>query len=280
MSKEKVDLVLSGSGTLAPCHVGALSILDKHFSIQRVAGTSGGAIVAAAYATGYPDKEMREIAAELFNGRLLDPSMWPLKGWGLNKGIRVHKLLTKYLPEKMEQTRIPLKVFAADLTDKKVVCFSSGKYPVGPVEYPDFILRSGRDLFLADVVRASVSIPLFFRASKIRGLENDRLFVDGGLGANEAASVWDDQPKVRTILINFCHTPNREPVRTTTDYAQALFNILFDSANDRLRSAKSKSDVISIRTKGDGMDFTLSSEELARLFKDGEDAVRKFYGIP
>lgn len=60
--KMKVDAVFSGGGVRAFAFIGALEALeDKDYKIERVAGSSAGAIVAGLLAAGYKVNELNQI---------------------------------------------------------------------------------------------------------------------------------------------------------------------------------------------------------------------------
>jgi len=62
-ANKNIDVICSSSGARAPCFVGGLeAILEKGYNIHRIAGTSGGAIIAAGYALGMTTQEMREMS--------------------------------------------------------------------------------------------------------------------------------------------------------------------------------------------------------------------------
>ena len=55
------DIVLSGSSIKFPAHIGWLeAVLELGFEPQKVAATSGGALVAGLWASGMPIDEMWE----------------------------------------------------------------------------------------------------------------------------------------------------------------------------------------------------------------------------
>lgn len=54
-----LDVILASSGVRAPCFIGGLkAIQEKGYRIERIAGTSGGAIIAAGFALGHSIEEM------------------------------------------------------------------------------------------------------------------------------------------------------------------------------------------------------------------------------
>ncbi len=121
--------------------------------VAGIAGVSGGALVAAAWAGGADMDKLVEGAAGLH------PWMW-VRGWGggLLSGSRLGAMIDEFLPvPTFEGLRIPVRVLATDVDTGEAVVFTSGN--------------------LRDAVRASVSFPGVFPPTVLEG----RRFVDGGV---------------------------------------------------------------------------------------------------
>ena len=147
-------LALSGGGAHAAAHAGVLRALDRAgIPVAGIAGVSGGALVAAAWAGGANLDKLIEGAAGLH------PWMW-VRGWGggLLSGSRLGAMIDEFLPvPTFEGLRVPVRVLATDVDTGEAVVFTSGN--------------------LRDAVRASVSFPGVFPPTVLEG----RRFVDGGV---------------------------------------------------------------------------------------------------
>jgi NTE family protein len=147
-------LALSGGGAHAAAHAGVLRALDRAgVPVAGIAGVSGGALVAGAWAGGADMDKLIEGAAGLH------PWMW-VRGWGggLLSGSRLGAMIEEFLPvPTFEGLRIPVRVLATDVDTGEAVVFTSGD--------------------LRDAVRASVSFPGVFPPTVLHG----RRFVDGGV---------------------------------------------------------------------------------------------------
>jgi NTE family protein len=132
-------LALSGGGAHAAAHVGALKALDRHgVPVAGIAGVSGGALAAAAWAGGADLDALIERAAGLH------PWMW-VRGWGggLLSGTKLGAMIDEFLPTAtFEDLRCRLWVLATDVDTGEGVVISAGN--------------------LRDAVRASCSFPGFF----------------------------------------------------------------------------------------------------------------------
>ena len=158
MSKN-VALVLGSGGARGLAHIGAIEALEERgYTITSIAGCSMGSIIAGMYAAGQL-KEAKEwflkVDMQLI-WRMMDINL--LSGNSLVKGERIIKELQKVVPDRpMEDLNIPCTIVATDMISSDEVIFRSGS--------------------LFEAVRASISIPLFFKPVQI----GRRLLIDGGI---------------------------------------------------------------------------------------------------
>ena len=157
--RPRLGLALGGGAVLGFSHLGLLEALEQGgVRIDRMAGTSAGAIVAALHAFGVPSDRSRE---------LLSPLSWrKVSGFTrtslglLSNQPLADLLLTELGDVCIEEAAIPLAIVAADIHTGETV-----------------VLREGS---LARAVRASMSIPGIYAPVEV----GDRLLVDGGIVAN------------------------------------------------------------------------------------------------
>src|SRR5699024_1977791 len=106
-----IDCVFSGGGVRAYAFIGAYDILEQQgYQVNRVAGSSAGAIFASLIAAGYSSQEIHELMLDLYMKKLLAPpgfSSLPLFKWilfyfhkGLYKGNRLEKWIQEALDKK------------------------------------------------------------------------------------------------------------------------------------------------------------------------------------
>lgn len=154
---KKVALVLSSGGARGYVHIGAIEELEAQgYEITSVAGTSMGALIGGMYAAGQLDEVslwMRDIdLRDMFS--LIDLSL------SLNhvvKGDKVMQALKQIVPDtKIENLPIPFCAVASDIRNRCEVNFTRGS--------------------LYNAIRASISIPSFFKPVKTR----TRVLIDGG----------------------------------------------------------------------------------------------------
>ena len=152
-------MVLGSGGARGLAHIGAIEALEEHgYTITSIAGCSMGSIIAGMYAAG----QMKEAKAWFLSVdkqlilRMMDINL--LSNNSLVKGERIIRELEKVVPDQpIEELNIPCSIVASDMMNTEEVVFRSGS--------------------LFQAVRASISIPLFFKPVQIE----NRLLIDGGI---------------------------------------------------------------------------------------------------
>lgn len=156
---KNVALVLGSGGARGLAHIGAIEALEERgYTITSIAGCSMGSIIAGMYAAGQL-KEAKEwflsVDKQLIL-RMMDINL--LSGNSLVKGERIIKELEKVVPDRpIESLNIPCTIVATDMIHSDEVLFRTGS--------------------LFEAVRASISIPLFFKPVQI----GQQLLIDGGI---------------------------------------------------------------------------------------------------
>lgn len=158
MSK-RVALVLGSGGARGLAHIGAIEALeDRGYTITSIAGCSMGSIIAGMYAAGELKRAKEwflQVDKQLIL-RMIDINL--LSSNSLVKGERIIKELEKIVPDRpIENLNIPCTIVASDMISTDEVSFRSGS--------------------LFEAIRASISIPLFFKPVQI----GNRLLIDGGI---------------------------------------------------------------------------------------------------
>ena len=156
---KNVALVLGSGGARGLAHIGAIEALEERgYTITSIAGCSMGSIIAGMYAAGQL-KEAKEwflsVDKQLIL-RMMDINLLSVNS--LVKGERIIEDLQKVVPDRpIENLNIPCTLVATDMIHSDEVIFRTGS--------------------LFEAVRASISIPLFFKPVQI----GKRLLIDGGI---------------------------------------------------------------------------------------------------
>lgn len=156
-----VGLALSGGAARGIAHVGVMRVLAEHrIPIDFIAGTSAGALVGAAMASGMSIAEIEKIGRNL---RWRDMGRMTLSRLGVQSNARMEEFMRACLPvTRFEELPIPFAAVATDLRSGSAVILSGE----GDVPF---------------AVRASCAIPGWYVPVTD---EHGRQLVDGGLVAN------------------------------------------------------------------------------------------------
>jgi len=163
-----IGLALGGGGARGFAHILALEALDELGVRPRlISGSSVGALLGAAYASGLSAAEIRAHVCSLLTNPLeLVDRLFPNRMESLNDVLR----FTAFDAESVAQRILPdgtAKDFASLLIPLKIV--STDFYTQGPV-----ILDSGS---LTTAVAASMALPAIFHPVQI----GDHVLLDGGM---------------------------------------------------------------------------------------------------
>lgn len=185
-----IRVALSGSGTKAPAHVGALAAIeDAGFEIVELAGTSGGALCAALYACGMKAPALHQLIMEMDWAPLMAVSPWSiLTGKGYCSGNALLKFMTAQTGGKtFADLEIDLTIMASDVSSEVPYRFDRELTPGIPV---------------ALAGRASASIPIVFAPVLIK----NAVLMDGGLVVNLPVDLLevDSIPRLGVELTSQC----------------------------------------------------------------------------
>jgi NTE family protein len=230
-STRPIDLVLEGGGVKGIALAGAIEVLEERgYRINRVAGTSAGAIAGSLVAYGVPSSKIVQILRET-DYRSFQNRPWWARGvpgaiislmtrFGIYRTTALAAWLEEQLAANTEQ-------LAANTTTHYTGTFADLRYQdpeasetgpdAGPEQFRLIVtasdLSAGRLRFLpqdaddlgidpaqlrvVDAVCASSSIPLFFRPARWRNTGGRTSFlVDGGILSNFPVSVFDREDEV------------------------------------------------------------------------------------
>ena len=180
-----VSLVLGSGGARGLAHIGVINWLDEHnHRIVSVSGSSMGALIGGIYALGKLDEYehwVRAISATDIV-KLLDLTF---DHDGLVRGERIIDTLKELIGDELiEDLPIPFTAVASDVAREREVWLNSGS--------------------LFDAIRASISLPLFFKPAEING---DKLLDGGILNPVPIAPTFNDDSDV-TIAVNLGGKPD------------------------------------------------------------------------
>ena len=313
----KADLVLSGGGVKGIGLAGAaVALMEAGYAIQRVSGTSAGSIVGAILAAGADEltpEQVEQLTMTLPYKKFLDPTHItgiPLLGpaWGVlsetgiykgdfahdwirtelaNLGVRTFGDLAIDAPNLPPEQRYRLVVTASDVTTGQLVRL--------PWDYRRLYGLDPDEQQVADAVRASMSIPFFFRAAKLTSASGlTSTLVDGGMLSNFPIDSFDrrDGKPPRWPTFGVTLLPNLPQGNDKVIPALAPVNWLFGGppliealittmivGRDQAYLNQPWVDSRAIRvdsSKVGFLDFNIGTKQMQELYQSGYDAAEAF----
>ena len=242
-----LGLALGGGAILGFVHLGILAALrDAAIPIDRISGTSAGAVAAAFHAFGVSPEATRDLLVSRTWRRISRPSVSLL---GLLSNEPLGELIRDKLGDaRIEDAPIPLAVMAADIhTGREVV------------------LREGS---VADAVRASAAVPVLYTPVAIGG----RLLVDGGVLGNVPVGPLRGMGAEVVVAATLGDHLDFQPVR---NIGGVLANAFLMAVNKLTRQSLSEGVDVLIEPDVDGRShwFAEDPDELIELgYRAGTDA--------
>ena len=169
MSRRRAVVVLSGGGAKGAAHIGAARALAEHdIEVVHWIGTSMGAVIAAALASGTPHEVILERFLAVKREDVLAPDRVALfRGIWAKARLKpepFRRAIAEFMPvQTFAELVTPCTITAVDVQTGKEVAFGTG----------------GIDAPLVDAVVASCALPPWFPPAMVHG----RGYYDGGLRA-------------------------------------------------------------------------------------------------
>ena len=300
------NLVFEGAGIRGIAYCGVVQELEARNmlqSLEKVGGTSSGAITALAISLGYRGKEIETIVGKLNFRRFNDGNFFFIGGinrmkkyFGWYRGLKFENWLENIIKQKtgdgeitFEQLHLrgfkDLYVTGTCLNKLEVFVFSHKTYPKMKVK---------------DAVRISMSIPLYFEAvfidkdgQLVRRPKNKHglnIMVDGGFTGNFPIRMFDSLAHSNFSTLGFRidseeqiknDLGNRKlaqvPITNLNDYMRAFYNMVIENLNRQPLTAEDWQRTISI-SDGDLSPRIrkLSAEEIGILVNNGRRAVKTY----
>ena len=291
----RIGLALSGGGARGAAHIGVLKVLEElRVPVHCVAGTSLGAIVGGAFASGTPPRTLDEVVRatdwdDVFSDRppradiairrkaddyktLFAPE-YGFRNWGLIlpkgivAGVAIESFLRKLTApaagvDDFQKLPIPFAAVAADIETGEEVVLVRGN--------------------LARAMRASMAVPGAIAPVEIDG----RLLVDGGIANNLPIDLVRKLCAADVIIAINISTPplKRDEITSALSVTAQLLNLLGKQTVDRQLASLGSRDILISPDLGD-----ISSgnfERAPEAIDIGEAAARaaseslRRYGLP
>lgn len=321
------NLVFEGGGAKGIAYLGSMEVLEKKDilkNIERIGGTSAGAINTLLVGLNYKSNELKPLLMDLNFKDFLDDSpgfVWDFrrlrKKYGWYKGDRFHRWIKGLVEKKTgnpnstfgeiyamkeEKKFKEIYLIGANISTGFAEIYSHENYPSMPV---------------ADAVRISMSIPLFFAAKRKDGKD---VCVDGGLLNNYPIKIFDRKKYVsenwkkrdyyrkynknikkvgqieETWMYNmetlgfrldsaneiavFCdhEKPKPKKIENLFDYTKCLVSAVFNIQSSMHLHSDDWKRSIYIDTKGiSTFDFDISKENKLKLIESGKKCTEDYF---
>jgi hypothetical protein len=273
--------ILAGGGVRGTAYIGVLDFFDEvNINIKGMAGSSVGAVFSALHSVGYNHQELEKLLLALNYEQFRDLYLPFGKEFGLCKGDNFLKWIKKTLE---------LKIYGNDYTeggnppicfkdlDKDLfiiatdVCSSSAK---------EFSRYSTPDVEIAQAVRASISIPGFFKPV----YDESACLVDGDIIKNLpiwtfSKNIVENHENILEIRLESCS--DIKTINNPFEYFNAVIDTASNISTDfviNLYGRNDKFDFIKINTENIGLiDFSINDEQKRWLIERGYNTVKESF---
>lgn len=285
------NLAFKGGGVLGIAYAGAIKVLEDRQvlpNVEKVAGTSAGAITATLVSLGYNSGEIKDIVnGTSFKSFEDSKNIFRIfTKYGLYAGDATLAWLKQQITQKKDKNLSEnatfrdfhnagcrdLYVFASDLNLRSLAEFS---------------FRNTPDVVVAEAVRASMSIPLFFKAWRFTNNNpNDHIYVDGGMVFNFPINLFDqgDVPNPETMGFYLANVKgvskaNDLGYNSIIQYVKVTFETILDAQSINFNNdpeQKNRSAVIDdLGISATNFDLTTDQEEA--LYQSGITCTNAFF---
>lgn len=305
------NLVFEGGGVRGIAYAGALNVLEQRgvlASVERVGGSSVGAVTALLVSLGYSATEIRDVLSELKIQQFNDGRWFFLGGfhrltrrYGWYRGERFERWVESVIARKTNQPDLTfaelhrqhltnaafkdLYVTGTNLTAQQVVVFSHEKTP---------------DMPLKTAIRISISVPMYFGAvlldeenrviTKPKKGQNYQVLIDGGVLANYPLDLFDvnHQPNPETLGLKLVRPaqatyaltadgPAPYPIHNIKQYVGALYTFVLDGFNSRQSGSSERDRTLYISTEGISPRVRrVPRRQIRQLYESGERGATHF----
>ena len=206
------NLVLEGGGIRGVAYAGAISVLEQQhilLEIEKIAGTSSGAIAGVMISVGYNateiDSIMRSLPVKEFNdgkGGIFGKYRRARNNYGLYKGEKFTRWIQQLIKYKTGDENFSFaqlhNLHLQNNLYKEFYCTATN---LSKQQLEIFSFENTPDMPLALAVRISGGIPLFFepiilnnqyqKIEKMDTISFKNYYIDGGMIANYPISIFD-----------------------------------------------------------------------------------------
>ena len=290
MAQTIENLVFKGGGVLGIAYAGALSILEQRNilnQIKKVAGTSAGAITATLVSLKYTAEQITTIVNQtdfksFEDGGFILDALHTIRDYGFYKG----DAFLSWMKGHIQQAGLPPEATFQDFVDKGCRDLYVFATDLNTKNLKEFSVKTTPNVIVAEAVRASMSIPMFFEAWQFPNSNPDNhIYVDGGVLYNYPINVFDingtPNPNTLGLFLTNLTNPSQVDNLTTGEfphYIKNLFDTLLNVQNiDFSQDPTEKQRTVQIDTLGiSATDFDITDDQKKALFDSGVKYVTQY----
>lgn len=316
MESQPVNLIFQGGGVLGIMYAGAIQqmgIMGKLDKIQRVSGTSAGAIAATVLALGCNSEDAMKIIKAIPFKKMMDDNFGMVRDllrlvtkYGISKG----EFFLDWLGDLIRDQGLSPDITFQELRDAKVgpdlyVTATNLTYQ----KHQIFSWETSPDIPVRNAVRMSMSVPYFFKAVR----HNGDYMVDGGLIYNLPIDLFDNikycndstlasssqtyesdlhdtDPNYffnnETLGFKINRTDKKQQsikkkprlIKNIFDYSAAITDLLYQTSSLHNLNPEDTKRLIPVSSLGvESLDFKVSEQEIEMLAEEGKNAVIQFF---
>lgn len=254
-----IDLVMSGSGTRFPVFIGGLKAIEEKCTIKRVAGTSGGAIIAACIASGLKSKDMMD---KIFNVNFKEFKDHNFFSFFTNYGVYKGKRFEEFIDEITEgrtfsEADVDIHIVATDLLSRKRFLFNKELTPEAKI---------------SKAVRCSMSVPLVFAYQ----LYQNKILVDGLASSNYFIDIFDDEtrPTVGFRVGTRENIPRSQHFNLIEYFYYLIESLMLSVEREHIEDAYWAKTIHMDASKYSSLDFGLTNKEKQDMINIGYEAAK------
>lgn len=286
MAANYQNIVFKGGGVLGIAYAGALQVIEQNGilqNLQRAAGTSAGAITAALVALRYSAADIKAIV-NATNFKSFEDGLNPLRvatKYGLYEG----DAFLAWMQERITNKGLAATATFADFKNAGMMDLHVFSTDLNMGTVREFSFETSPNVVVAEAVRASMSIPLFFRAWQFSNNNPDNhIYVDGGMVLNFPIRTFDSGtiPNPQTLGLFLTDLTPQPPNTLGYDHLEQYVRITFDTILNaqNINFFNDPADIArTMKIDNLGMsatDFGLTQQQQTALFNSGVTAATKF----
>lgn len=295
MNNEIKNLAFKGGGVKGVAYVGALQALEDEQIMNQIigfSGTSAGSIVAALAACRIKAADLNSFLGntnyEKFKdkGGFFDFIKDLTEDFGLYEG---DYFLNDWFKAFLKQQGIDSEITFKGVKDKFSTDLKVYTTDLNVQSIKEFSVETTPDIQIAYAVRASMSIPLFFKAWKFPGNDPDNhIYVDGGVMYNYPIDAFDSGNSTLDQTLGFflLDLTGKPPVPNKLEYGFSNLETYIKSLVESILSAQNYQvkhnnfelkRTVQVNDLGiSAIDFGITSAQAKALYQSGYDSTINF----